>query len=184
MLRRRTREGFTLIELLVTTAVVSILTAIAIPRYSFMKEQAYVTTMKSDLRNFMLAEELYYSQHKTYTTDTSALGIRMSSRVTAVIRYNNGYGLYASATHPGTSRTCEVEVGGGASTSPGNRQILENVIVCSGGAAPGSGSSSGSGAGGESGTSGGGTAGGGSSSSGNGGGASSGNGGGGGKSKP
>ena len=54
------RKGFTLIELLIVVVIIGILAAIAIPKFANTKEKAFVSTMKSDLRNLMTAEETYY----------------------------------------------------------------------------------------------------------------------------
>src|SRR5881227_3706989 len=53
----RNRKGFTLIELLIVVVIIGILAAIAIPKFANTKSKAYVTAMKSDLRNLVTAEE-------------------------------------------------------------------------------------------------------------------------------
>ena len=51
------RKGFTLIELLIVVVIIGILAAIAIPKFANTKSKAYITAMKSDLRNLVTAEE-------------------------------------------------------------------------------------------------------------------------------
>ena len=68
----RTRHGFTLIELLIVVVIIGILAAIAIPKFANTKNKAYVTAMKSDLRNLVTAEEAFFSD-STYYTDASTL---------------------------------------------------------------------------------------------------------------
>jgi len=49
------RKGFTLIELLIVVVIIGILASIAIPKFANTKEKAYLTSMKSDLRNLVTA---------------------------------------------------------------------------------------------------------------------------------
>ena len=67
----RTRKGFTLIELLIVVVIIGILAAIAIPKFANTKSKAYVTAMKSDLRNLVTAEEAFFSDSTYYTTATT-----------------------------------------------------------------------------------------------------------------
>jgi prepilin-type N-terminal cleavage/methylation domain-containing protein len=64
----RARKGFTLIELLIVVVIIGILAAIAIPKFANTKSKAYVTAMKSDLRNLVTAEEAFFSDSTYYTT--------------------------------------------------------------------------------------------------------------------
>jgi prepilin-type N-terminal cleavage/methylation domain-containing protein len=63
----RTRTGFTLIELLIVVVIIGILAAIAIPKFANTKQQAYLATLKSDLRNLVTAQEAYFDNNATYT---------------------------------------------------------------------------------------------------------------------
>ena len=65
------RKGFTLIELLIVVVIIGILAAIAIPKFANTKSKAYVTAMKSDLRNLVTAEEAFFSDSTYYTTATN-----------------------------------------------------------------------------------------------------------------
>src|SRR5690349_24402858 len=67
----RARKGFTLIELLIVVVIIGILAAIAIPKFANTKSKAYVTAMKSDLRNLVTAEEAFFSDSTYYTTATN-----------------------------------------------------------------------------------------------------------------
>jgi type IV pilus assembly protein PilA len=62
----KSRKGFTLIELLIVVVIIGILAAIAIPKFADTKKKAYVTAMKSDLKNLVPAAEAWFSDNNTY----------------------------------------------------------------------------------------------------------------------
>src|SRR4026207_1871486 len=66
------RKGFTLIELLIVVVIISILAAIAIPKFANTKEKAVVAGMKSDLRNLVTAQEAFFADNKTYAPGFAA----------------------------------------------------------------------------------------------------------------
>lgn len=108
--RSRTRKGFTLIELLIVVVIIGILAAIAIPKFADTKNKAYVTAMKSDLKNMVSAAEASYSDNNDYTKYTAPKG---SSGVTLTFT-GGAAGWSATATHanvPGV--TCNIGVGTG-----------------------------------------------------------------------
>jgi len=51
----------------------AILAAIAIPQFIKYRERAYQAAFKSELQNFMTAEELYFLQNNRYTSDLTEL---------------------------------------------------------------------------------------------------------------
>jgi prepilin-type N-terminal cleavage/methylation domain-containing protein len=53
------RRGFTLIELLVVISIISVLMAILMPALSRVKDQARMTTCRSNLRNYALIGRMY-----------------------------------------------------------------------------------------------------------------------------
>src|ERR671933_303587 len=77
----RARKGFTLIELLIVVVIIGILAAIAIPKFANTKSKAYVTAMKSDLRNLVTAEEAFFSDSTYYTTTVTQLQYKNSTGV-------------------------------------------------------------------------------------------------------
>jgi prepilin-type N-terminal cleavage/methylation domain-containing protein len=112
----RNRKGFTLIELLIVVVIIGILAAIAIPKFASTKEKAYVTAMRSDLRNMMTAQESYFSDYGTYSTTTGSLkGFSQTTGVYVTIDggTTTAAGWYASATHNAlaSTQTCQIAVG-------------------------------------------------------------------------
>ena len=77
------RKGFTLIELLIVIVIIGILAAIAIPKFANTKSKAYVTAMKSDLRNLVSAQESFFSDSARYSTNLGSLNFKASTGVTA-----------------------------------------------------------------------------------------------------
>src|SRR4051812_37318154 len=75
------RKGFTLIELLIVVVIIGILAAIAIPKFANTKSKAYVTAMKSDLRNLVTAEEAFFSDSSKYTGTVTDLKFQSSTGV-------------------------------------------------------------------------------------------------------
>src|ERR671922_2158045 len=95
----RTRKGFTLIELLIVIVIIGILAAIAIPKFANTKSKAYITAMKSDLRNLVSAEESYFSDSAKYTSTLSLVGFKQSTGVnTPQLTIGAGY-WSATVTH-------------------------------------------------------------------------------------
>ena len=103
----RTRKGFTLIELLIVVVIIGILAAIAIPKFAETKEKAYVTAMKSDLKNMVSAAEASFSDNNSYSSYVAPRG---SSGV-ALTFSGTATGWSATATHAASTKTCRIGVG-------------------------------------------------------------------------
>jgi type II secretion system protein G len=97
---RRTSRGFTLIELLIVVVIIGILAAIAVPKFQNSKGKANAATLKSDLRNLATAQEAYFYDNLTYTTNLSLLNISLTSGVTVTWGTVNAGGWAAKLTHP------------------------------------------------------------------------------------
>jgi len=110
----RATKGFTLIELLIVVVIIGILAAIAIPKFGNTKTKAYVTAMKSDLRNLVTAEEAFFSDSTYYTTASNLVtrkGFKNSTGV-GVPAVVTGAGYWsATVTHSQISGgTCGIGV--------------------------------------------------------------------------
>lgn len=81
MSKVRNAQGFTLIELLIVVVIIGILAAIAIPRFANTKGKAYDAAAKTDLRNAMSAQEAFFADNQTYTTDTTSKGLDVSGKL-------------------------------------------------------------------------------------------------------
>jgi type IV pilus assembly protein PilA len=118
---RKDRKGFTLIELLIVVVIIGILAAIAIPKFANTKQQAYLATLKSDLRNLVTAEEAYFADYTTYSTSLSTTQFDASQGVTYNVSNASGTGWEATATHVGlvgaTPSGCHIAIGTYATTA-------------------------------------------------------------------
>jgi prepilin-type N-terminal cleavage/methylation domain-containing protein len=125
------RKGFTLIELLIVVVIISILAAIAIPKFSSTKEQAYVSKMKSDLRNMATAQEAYITDNLVYysgAVPSPGLLYGTSPGVVIVINEGTAAGWAATASYPTNSfRTCALFSG---TATPPPPATVEGGIAC------------------------------------------------------
>ena len=121
------QNGFTLIELLIVMVVLGILAAIVIPKFSATREKAYVSTMKSDLKNLASQQEIYYADQYAYTTSLTDLEALESDAVTIDIGAASGTGWSATSAHTGTTRTCAVFYGDATAVAPAT---AAGVITC------------------------------------------------------
>ena len=97
---RRSRRGFTLIELLVVVVIIGVLAAFAIPKFQSSKGKANAASLKSDLRNLATAQEGYFYENLTYTTNIAALNVKLTSGVTITWGTVSTGGWSAKVTHP------------------------------------------------------------------------------------
>jgi prepilin-type N-terminal cleavage/methylation domain-containing protein len=108
---QQTRRGFTLIELLIVVVIIGILAAIAIPKFADTKRKAYISAMKTDLKNLVPALEGHYSTNGANYGNFSLTG-KNSPQVTLTYTHNNTQGWGANATHSAmTDATCQIWVG-------------------------------------------------------------------------
>src|SRR3982750_1131142 len=103
---KRNTKGFTLIELLIVVVIIGILAAIAIPKFSSTKQNAYLTAMKTDLRNLATAEEGYATNHPgSYipTTATVTQAAPLKDGTTVIYQPSSGVTVSVTNTSPGWS---------------------------------------------------------------------------------
>jgi len=96
------RKGFTLIELLIVVVIIGILAAIAVPKFSATKGKAFVSTMKSDLRNLMTSQEAYFYDNNIYylgAIPNAAFPFAQSRDVTVTVTEGTAVGWAATAVH-------------------------------------------------------------------------------------
>jgi prepilin-type N-terminal cleavage/methylation domain-containing protein len=129
-MHRRNRRGFTVIELLVVMVILAVLAAIAIPKFTRTREQAYRNTMVADLKNLLSAQEIYHISNLMYSADMADVGASASRDVTIDITEADATGWAATAVHGGLAGAqCGVFFGT-ASASNGSPALSPGVITC------------------------------------------------------
>lgn len=97
------RAGFTIIELLAVVLIIGILASIAISKFGQSKRRAFISTMKTDLRNIASMAEAQFTTDNSYAAFTAPQG---SDGVT--LTFNGTLNTWtATATHVGVpGMTC------------------------------------------------------------------------------
>ena len=111
--------GFTLIELMIVIAIIGILAAIAVPQFNAYRLRGYNVGGLSDAKNASIAQEAYFDDNKTYTSDPADLtsyGFRQTQEVAVdVTGDDNAYTITSS--HNNSDKTYTVTGPGGHLTS-------------------------------------------------------------------
>lgn len=71
-------SGFNLVELMVTLAIIAILASVAIPSYQGYSMRGNRTDAIDPMQTILNAQELFYADNNSYTSDLSALGLPVS----------------------------------------------------------------------------------------------------------
>src|SRR3954462_14945742 len=77
----RNRKGFTLIELLIVVVIIGILAAIAIPKFSSVKQKGYKTQAIAELQSIKTAEETFFTDSNRYGQITELASYSHTSSV-------------------------------------------------------------------------------------------------------
>jgi hypothetical protein len=76
-----------------------------------LRLRAWAASVRSDLRNLVVAQESYFADHVRYATSLDSLRYAPSQGVTAVLERATPRGWSASARHEGASFVCSIYVG-------------------------------------------------------------------------
>ncbi|MGH7560535.1 MAG: type IV pilin protein [Gemmatimonadales bacterium] len=129
--RRSRAAGFTLIELLIVVVIIGLLAAIAVPKFSYTKQKAYISTMRGDLRNLATAQEAYWADFQAYYSGAIPSPIMLytpSQNVSIVITEGTSNGWSAKSSHINTTTGCSLFAGTAAPQAPA---VTEGLIACS-----------------------------------------------------
>jgi len=107
---RHKQNGFTLIELMIVVAIIGILAALAYPSYQESVTKARRADGMALLTEIVNAQERYFTQNNTYTTDLTDLGYPSATNVESEEGF---YKATASVCTGATITTCVNVVGTG-----------------------------------------------------------------------
>lgn len=122
-MRRKGPNGFTLIEMLAVVVIIGLLATVAIGKYQDMRDRAYRSAMKADLRNLATYEEIYYQDvgDFSYSNDLGVLQFVPSARVTVTVVEATNVGWSARATHAASAWSCALFIGDAAALAPASQ---------------------------------------------------------------
>lgn len=117
-------KGFTLIELLIVMAIIGALSAIAFPNYQLYVIRSARTEGQAKLMEVMQAQERFYSQNQTYTTNLGVGGLAyLNIAANAAAPSEEGRYLITSAACAGsTIASCVI-----LSAAPQGSQVADDV---------------------------------------------------------
>ena len=108
----RSKKGFTLIELLIVVVIIGILAAIAIPKFSSVKQKGYKTQAIAELQSLKTAQELYFTDSNAYGALANLTGFSHTTAVGLPVVVPSTSYWSATLTHPQIpGMTCAIAVG-------------------------------------------------------------------------
>ena len=124
----RNQKGFTLIELLIVVVIIGILAAIAIPKFSSVKQKGYRAQAIAELQSLKTAEETFFTDSNRYGQISELLAYSHTSSVgSPTLTPSTSYWL-ATVTHPQIpNMTCGISV---ATPNPINSGAGEGEPRC------------------------------------------------------
>ncbi|MBW2147131.1 MAG: prepilin-type N-terminal cleavage/methylation domain-containing protein [Deltaproteobacteria bacterium] len=69
----RREKGFTLIDIILVIAIIGLLAAIVVSQYAGYRRSVNDSAAKSALKNLAAAQQNYYAENNTYTSDRTKL---------------------------------------------------------------------------------------------------------------
>ena len=102
-------RAFTLIELLVVLAIVSIISAIALPEFAEFRAKGFDMRAMHDLRTVAIAEEAYFIDSELYLSCTDS----GCSKLPGIAKISKGVSLEIIATQTGFAGTSTHPKGSG-----------------------------------------------------------------------
>jgi prepilin-type N-terminal cleavage/methylation domain-containing protein len=127
----RDKKGFTLIELLIVVVIIGVLAAIAIPKFTSVREKAFRSAMMTDLKNLATQQEIYFNAAYRFASTLTAAEARVSDGVTVTINEATNMGWAATATHVGIpSQQCGI-YHGNAAAAGGSPATAQSIVACS-----------------------------------------------------
>lgn len=82
------QAGFSLIELMLTIAIIGLLASIALPNFQLLQERVHQIEAKSDLSGVYTAEQSFYAEFSSYTTEFDQLALNFSGSMMYELTFN------------------------------------------------------------------------------------------------
>ncbi|MDA0990760.1 MAG: type II secretion system protein [Verrucomicrobia bacterium] len=88
--RGQAQRGFTLVEIMIVVAIISLVTAIALPSFAKARNQSMVNTMANDIRVVFDAFNMYAMENGSFPADVPGEWVEGEDTPVAVAEYLDG----------------------------------------------------------------------------------------------